>query len=155
VRIEAVKANGRRRAFEVTLPEGARTFPYARCAPAPSAKDPVVSAYVDPELGHEGFTYVLKSGVEGSIHVEQVLDYHRDPAYLRDLLVYRLTLEARDRLETSGLSTREVIRRLNTSATQLYRLLDPTNRTNTLDQMLRLLAALDCEVDVVVHARSA
>jgi hypothetical protein len=37
---------------------------------------------VDDELGREAFTYTLESGREGTVHVEQVLDYHRDPGYL-------------------------------------------------------------------------
>ncbi len=36
-----------------------------------------------------------------------------------------------------------------TSPTQLYRLLDQTNTNNSIDQMAKLLAALDCYVDVV------
>jgi hypothetical protein len=111
--------------------------------------------FVDPDLGREAFTYRLRSGAEGSVHVEQVLDDARDPSYLRDMLVYRLTLEAQARIATSPLSKREIIRRLDTSPSQLYRLLDQTNRAKSIDQMLRLLSVLDCDVDLVVQARSA
>ncbi|MBI2369746.1 MAG: hypothetical protein HYV08_05825 [Deltaproteobacteria bacterium] len=58
--------------------------------------------------------------------MEQVLEYNRDPNYLRDLLLYRLTLEAQRRINASPPSKREIIRRLGTSAAQLYRLLDQT-----------------------------
>jgi hypothetical protein len=47
------------------------------------------------------------------------------------------------------------IRRVGTSPAQLYRLLDTTNQRKSVDQMLRLLQALDCEVDLVVRARRA
>ena len=50
---------------------------------------------------------------------------------------------------------REIIRRLGTSATQFYRLLDQTNYRKSLDQPLSLLQALDCDVDFVVHTKSA
>ena len=55
----------------------------------------------------------------------------------------------------SPLSKREVIRRLGTSATQLYRLLDQTNTRKSIDKLLSLLEVLDCEVDLVVRAKSA
>jgi hypothetical protein len=54
-----------------------------------------------------------------------------------------------------SLSKRELCRRLGTSATQLYRLLDQTNYGKSIDQVLRLLRALDCDVDLVVRARTA
>jgi hypothetical protein len=86
--------------------------------------------------------------------VDQILDYNRDPDYMRKQLLYRLTLAALDALETSPLSRREIIRRLGTSPAQFYRLLDPTNDRKSIDKMTALLQALDCEVELVVHPRS-
>ena len=124
--------------------------------PVPAANPPpVTEVFVDEEMGREGFTYVLTSGKEGTVHIEQVLDYNRDPGYLRELLVYKLTLEARKRVDASPLSRRELIRRLGTSATQFYRLLDQTNYKKSLGQLLSLLHVLDCDVDLVVRARSS
>ena len=100
---------------------------------------------MDLELANEGFTYDLASGSRSSVHVEQVLEYHGDPGYLRDRLLYKLTLEARTRIGTCGLS------RLETSPAQFYRLLDTTNRRKSVDKMPALLHVLDCEVDLVVR----
>jgi hypothetical protein len=155
MKIRSVAWNNRKKAFEVETAGRSLVFPYAKAEPRPTGDDPIVEAYADPELGREGFTYVLRSGREGTIHVEQVLEYNRDPGYLRDLLLYRLTLEAQKRVEASGLSKRELIRRLGTSATQFYRLLDQTNSRKSVDQLLSLLHVLDCEVDLVVRAKSA
>lgn len=58
-------------------------------------------------------------------------------------------------MEATSLSKREIIRRLNTSAAQLYRLLDQTNYSKSVDQMLSLLQVLECEVDLVVRAKTA
>jgi hypothetical protein len=74
---------------------------------------------------------------------------------MRDLLLYRLTLEAQARVAASPLSKREIVRRLGTSAAPLYRLLDQTNFAKSVDQMLNLLRVLDCEVDLVVRTRTA
>ncbi len=107
------------------------------------------------EVGDEGFTFVLESGDEGTVHIEQVLEYNEDPAYLRDLLLYKLTLEAGKRVDSSPLSKREMIRRLGTSASQFYRLLDQTNYRKSIGQLLSLLHVLDCDVDVVVRTRKS
>ena len=155
MRIVTIKANNRRKCFEVVARAGGFDFPFVKCHPRPSSKDPVMKVFVDPELGREAFTFVLKSGQEGSVHMEQVLEFNKDPAYLRDLVVYQLTLEARRCMSESGLSKRETIRRLHTSAPQLYRLLDPAQARKSVDQLLRLLSVLGQDVQVKVFAKSA
>jgi hypothetical protein len=155
MRIRTVKANNRRKAFEVGIPRKHLVFPFARLEVQPSADDSITKVFVDRELGGEGFTYILQSGREGTVHIEDVLEYNQDPDYLRDLLLYRLTLEAQKRVAATSLAKREIIRRLGTSPTQLYRLLDQTNYRKSLDQMLRLLQVLDCDVELVVRAKSA
>lgn len=155
MKIRSVRQNNHKHAFEVSTWRHHLLFPYAKADPAPTAADPPIDVSVDDELGREGFTYRLASGREGSVHVEQVLDYNQDPAYLRDLLLYRLTIEAQRRLDASPLSKREIIRRLGTSPAQFYRLLDPTNYRKSVDKVLLLLNVLECDVDLVVRERSA
>ncbi len=87
--------------------------------------------------------------------MDDVLEYNRDPGYLRDALLYRLTVEARKAVAASPLARREIIRRLGTSPTQLYRLLDQTNYRKSVDQVLRLLQVLDRHVDLVVRTKTA
>src|SRR5216117_2297805 len=110
VKIRSVAFNNRRKGFEVRTARGALWFPYGKLEARPTPADPVVRASVDPELGREGFTYQLRSGKEGTVHIEQVLEYNQDPDYLRDVLLYKLTLEAQKRVEASPLSKREIIR---------------------------------------------
>jgi hypothetical protein len=155
MKIRSVKINNRRKSFEVKLFSKSLHFPYSKLEIQPSADDPLSHVYVDKELGSEGFTYTLKSGKTGSVHVDQVLEYNKDPWYLRDELLYRLTIEAQKRLDESVLSRREIIRRLGTSATQFYRLLDQTNYQKSVDQLLSLLQVLGCEVDLVVRPKTA
>ena len=127
MKIRSVRHNNRKKVFEVGTSTKKLVFLYSKAAPTPTTEDPVTELSVDPEAGREAFTYVLHSGRTGTVHVEQVLEYNQDPTYLRDLLLYRLTLEAQKRIAASPLSKREIVRRLGTSAAQLYRLLDQTN----------------------------
>lgn len=155
MKIRAVAGNNRKKVFEVTTSTRTWVFPYAKLKPQPTVQDPLERVSVDPELNREGFIYILMSGLEGTVHLEQVLEYNQDPGYLRDALLYKLTIEAQQRVQASPLSKREIIRRLGTSATQLYRLLDQTNSRKTIDQLLSLLHVLDCDVDLVVRATRA
>jgi len=155
VKVTSVTANNRKRAFEVKTRRGQWLFPYSKAEPEPTTSDPLVELYIDPELGREGFTYLLASGAEGSVLVDHVLDYNEEPGYMRDLLLHNLTVEALERIEASPLSKREIIRRLGTSPAQFYRLIDPTNYRKSVDKMLALLQVLDCEVEVIVRAKSA
>ena len=155
MKIQSVAPNNRKKAFEVKTSRKTFQLPYSKVDPQPSVADPITQLFVDKELGREGFTYVLESGKEGTVHVEQVLEYNQDPRYLRDALLYKLTIEAQKRIEASPLSKREIIRRLGTSATQLYRLLDQKNYRKSVDQLLSLLHVLDCDVDLLVRAKAA
>lgn len=155
MRVDSVKLNNKRRVFEIELGGKCYPFPYEKSEVVPTPDDPVVSIEIDWETAYEGFVYYLASGAEGYVHGEQALDYNRDPEYMRELLVHRLTVEAIQRMKKSRLSKREIIRRLGTSPAQFYRLIDPAYYGKTVDAMLQLLQALDCEVEVVVRDLSA
>lgn len=154
MKITGVTANNRKRVFEVETRRGAYVMPYAKVNPTPSSRNRIAEVYVDPELGREGFTYVLQSGAEGSVHIDSVLEYNEDPSYMANLALYELTVEARQRFEQSGLSTREVARWLGTSPAQLYRLLDPTNYSKSVKQLILLLYVLGFQVELAVRERS-
>ena len=155
MKVRVVRINNRRKAFEIRTSNRDLLLPFAKVEPKPTAADPVVRVYVDKEIGSEGFGYVLRSGREGTAHIEQVLEYNKDPDHLRDELLYKLTVEAQKRVGASPLSRRELIRRLGTSATQFYRLLDQTNYRKSVDQLVSLLQVLDCEVQLVVRPKTA
>lgn len=151
MKIKNVTANSRRKAFEVRTAQGTYLFPYAKLEQPPSSKDRLREVRVDKELASEGFTYRLESGREGTVHIDHVLEYNEDPKLLRDLFLYKLTVEVQRRLRKSVLSKREIIRRLATSPAQFYRLLDQTNYGKSVGQLLALLRILDCEVTLFVR----
>ncbi|MFI5035588.1 MAG: hypothetical protein ACHQFZ_05230 [Acidimicrobiales bacterium] len=147
MKILSVTANGRRRAFEVHTRSRTYFFPYSKAVPIPSGANPVVNVAPDPELGNEGFTYALASGREGSIHIDSVREVNHDPKYIAELLLYRLSVEAQHRMNSSGKTARVVARALNTSPAQLYRLMDPTNYSKSFRQLISLLNYLGVNVD--------
>lgn len=156
MKIRSVALNNRRKEFSVsTRSDVEYSFPYSEADPRPSPEDRIEEVYVDKELGNEAFTYILESREEGSIHIEQVLEYNEDPKYLADLLTYKLSLEAQKLIASSELSRRQVAKRLKTSVPQLYRLLDPANTRKSMKQLVALLHILNCDVDLVVKKRAA
>jgi len=156
VKIRSITSNNRKNEFSVITRSGVEySFPYSEADPRPSPDDHIERVFVDKELGNEAFTFILESGEEGSIHIEQVLEYNEDPQYLADLLTYKLSLEAQKLIESSELSRRQVAKRLRTSVPQLYRLLDPTNTRKSMKQLVALLHILNCDVNLVVKKRAA
>lgn len=153
MKIKKVVFNSKKRQFIVTLASTVYPFPFSRTEPTPSSRNRIVRLYIDGELAREGFTYVLEDGQEGSVLADHVLDYNSDPAYVRDMLLYRLSVAAQEAIEKSDLSRREIVRRMASSPAQLYRLLDQTNYRKRIDQMVKLLTILDCEVGFVVHEK--
>ena len=152
MKVQKVSINNRRKEFSVATHAGTVfTFPYAEADPGPSSKNRIEKVFVDRELGNEAITYVLDSGDEGSLHIEQILEYNEDPNYMADLLTYKLTLEALNGIENSGLSRRQIAKRLKTSVPQLYRLLDPANTNKSINQLVALLHVLNRKVDLVVN----
>lgn len=153
MKVRSVQFNNRRKDFTIVADGRSLLFPFNRCVPPPSAQNPVRQAYVDAELGAEGFTYVLANGREGTVHVDHVLEYNRDPQYMQELFVYNLTVQVKKLLEEQGVSKREIMRRLQTSPAQLYRLLDEQRTAKSLPQLFAILQTLDCEIDLVLKHR--
>jgi len=152
MKICSVSINNRRKEFSIVTRSGAAyNYPYAEADPQPEPENRIEEVFVDKELSNEAITYILNSGDDGSIHVEQILEYNEDPNYMAELLTYKLTLEARKSIETCGLSRRQVAKRLKTSVPQLYRLLDQANSRKSINQLVTLLHVLNCKVDLVVQ----
>ena len=150
-RIRSVRSDSRRRAFFLKTARGVLEFPWTQVEVVPSVQDPVVAIGPDPELAGEGFTYRLASGAEGTVHLDHVLRFVRDPEYQRRELLYALTNQAIDALAASGRAKRSIARQLGTSLAQIARLLDPSNSRKSLDQMVRLLAALGRRIELQIE----
>jgi len=145
--IRDVRINNRKKNIEIQTHKGVLSLPFAQLRVKPTAGNKITGIYVDPELGRRAITYRLSSGQEDSVHLDAFLDYNRDPEFLRRITLHKLTIEAIKAMKDSGLSKQEVIRRLRTSPSQFYRLLDSSNYRKSVDEMLRLLAVLGCNIE--------
>jgi len=146
MKIKKITLNNRKKSFEILTRQGVFEFPFSRL----KYPHKVSGVFVDKELGREAFTVLYPLQKAQTIHMDQVLEYNQDQGYLREMLLYKLSLEAQKALKKFKTSRREIIRRLGTSPAQFYRLLDQTYYHKTIDQMVKLLSALDYRVDVVL-----
>ena len=149
--IRRVRVNNRKKSFEIDTKKGAFSLPFSRLRLVPTSKNRVKEIYVDREVANRGITYVLESGKEDTVHLDAFLDYNRDPDFMREVALFKLTVKANEIMEKSKLAKREVSRKLRTSPSQIYRLLDTTNTKKTIDQMVKLLAALNYQIDFKVN----
>ncbi len=147
MKIKSVETNNRKKAIEIETSNGRLTLPFSRLELKPSSKNGITNIYVDKELASNAVTYVLASGDEASVHIDAFLDYNKDPELLRNAALHQLTIEAIKLMKKSSLSKQEVIRRLKTSPSQLYRLLDTANYSKSIDEMLRLVSVLGYRVE--------
>lgn len=85
MKISKVVVNNRKGQLELTTRSGdVHPVPFTKLDPLPSPHDRIGAAYVDRELASEAVTYVLESGAEGAVHIDQALEYNRDPLHLLD-----------------------------------------------------------------------
>ncbi len=150
IKIKEVNYDNKKRCFYIETSRGTLPFPYSKLHLIPTGNNKIKKAYADKEIAYDGFTYILESGDEDTVPVDAVLEYNKDPDYMRQMLLYKLSLKAQKILEKKKINKREVIRRLKTSPAQFYRLIDQAFYGKTVDQMIRLLSALDYSVEVVI-----
>jgi predicted XRE-type DNA-binding protein len=139
------------KSFELFANKKKWLFPYSKLNLKPTMNNPIAKVVVDSDFGDEGFTYYLKSGTEATVPMDAVLEYNKDPKYIREQLLYNLTLQARQIIKQKRISHNEIIRRMKISQMHFYRIINTTCYTKTIDQMVLLLAALDYCVDVKIR----
>jgi len=149
-KIKKVCVRPEQQCFEIATSKAAYTFPFSRLMEDVGPGNTVVKAFVDPELASEAITYFLEDGTEGALHLDSVLEVNEDPEYMKNLLIYNMTVSAIECVDQCGLSKREIARRLKSSPAQLYRLLDTANYSKSINQLLMLFHICGATVDFVV-----
>ncbi len=146
-------ADYRARAFVIHLGQRKLRYPFALLDPKPSTRDRFVRYYRDETVGQAALWYVLQSGRQGYLSAEQVLTFYREPSDSKGYVLWTLTTAAIEHMKHTGLSRRQILRRLHTSSAQLDRILDASNVRKSVDGVLALLEVLGYEVEVTVRRK--
>lgn len=147
-KIKSVEANNRKKSLIIQTSKGEMTLPYSKLRTPPSSENKIVEIFPDREIKNEGITYQLEDGTEETVHVDVFLNFNKDPDYIRELALYDLTIQIQKQRSKLKVPISELSRRLNTSRSQIHRLLDQTNYKKTLDSMLDLACALGLDVEI-------
>ena len=142
--IKDVEINNKRKVITITISGKRKSYdlPFWRLRIKPTLNDRIHDCFIDPDLGMESITYTLESGTTDSIHLDAFLDFNNDPDHLRKNRLYDYTNQANDFIDNYDVSISELARMMNSSRSQVYRLLDPANNSKSVDSMLRLLGVL-------------
>lgn len=148
MKITSLTQNSRKRCFILKIGSREYEFSFSYLAVKPSARNPIRSLTIDKDTGKQSFSYKLKDGRGDTVLAEQVLHVNQDPEVLRKELLYKLTYEIQELIAARKLTKRSVARLLNIHPAQLYRLLDQKFYGKTIDQMIRVFAALGETVEI-------
>lgn len=146
MKIEEVKINTVLNHIEV-LASRLMIFPLSKLKKPFSSYKNISEFFIDEELGCEAVTLISKTGEEESIHLDSFLEINSDPEYFRNLFLYELTSDLVKVFDSDGLVKKHVAAKLDTSMAQLYRVLDTTNYSKTLDQVIKTFAAIGYKVN--------
>lgn len=130
---------------------GLVVFPFANADPALPHQDAIETLFIDTEAARAAFTYVLGSGREGTIHVEQVLEYNLDPTYLRALLLYRLTRRSPEHNRRTTVIEAEIDAPAQDIGCAVESPSRQTNNRKSVERLIRVLYVLGRDVDLVVR----
>ena len=87
MKIRKIETNNRKGEFRIITYSGdSYPFPYVKADPQPESANGVADVVADRELDKEAFTYTLESGDEGTVHLDQVLEYNEDPIVRTDIV---------------------------------------------------------------------
>ena len=146
MKVTDVKIDSRKK--ELVITAGRKTFRYPLAFV--SSGDGVIAAEADQETGNEAITCLLASGNTRTVHLDDIRAQLGDADYLREQMLYGMTLQAQKSVRERRVAKRGLCRLLHTSPAQVYRLLDQTCYSKTVDQMLRLLQVLGCTVKLEI-----
>lgn len=153
-----IKPNYRKRVLEVVLREGRTTKKYnlpfgALGVKKIGNKNRFVSIVLDHELGDQAASFVLEDGTRGDFPADFVL-YHCDPTY--DWApINQLKMMLKDKIGAAKLSVRVLADALNTSPSQVVRLLQKNQASKQLLQLLKLAELAGYQVEFSLKKKRA
>jgi len=158
-KFKEITPNYRKSTLDITLQEGKKlsqySLPFAVLKGGKSIgkKNPFVSISIDRELGSQGASYKLEDGTRGDFPADFVL-YYCDPTYDWSP-INQLKRTLKDRLQASNLSIRVLADALNTSPSQVVRLLEEDHASKQMLQLLQLAELAGYHIEFNLKKKSA
>jgi hypothetical protein len=157
-RFKEIKPNYRKKVLEITLEEK-RRFTHYRLPFAVfrkygiSSANRVSSIEFDPELGNHGAAIALEDGRKFDFPADLVL-YYCDPDYDWSP-IRQLKRALRDKIAASSLSVRVLADALNTSPSQVVRLLEDDRAGKQWAQIFRMAELAGYRIEIQLKKKTA
>ncbi len=153
-----IKPNYRKNALEITLVEGRKAkkyhLPFAVFRDKKiSSKNRFSTIMIDRELGAQAASFVLEDGSKGDFPADLVL-YYCDPAYDWSP-INQLKRALKDKLGASKLSVRVLADALNTSPSQVMRLLQENRASKQIAQLFQLAELAGYRIEFNLRKKKA
>ena len=141
-KFKKVTFDNKKRTFHLEYSSGLKVdCPYS----ALGIREKVTDAAPDSEVGDHSFYFVLESGKKDYVPYDQPLHIAQNPEYLKQQTLYEMTKAINEFIRKEKVPKRELARRLDTSMSQLSRLLDTTNYKKELSRLIEIAAMLNYE----------
>jgi hypothetical protein len=141
-KFKKVAFDNKKRIFHLEYTSGLKIdCPYS----ALGIHDKVTDAAPDSEAGEHSFYFVLENGKQDYVPYDQPLHIAQVPEYAKEQALYEMTKTINELIRKGKVPKRELARRLNTSMSQLARLLDTTNYKKELSRLIEIAAMLNYE----------
>jgi len=157
-KFKEIKPNYRKNVLEITLQEAKKTRSYTLPFTVfrdvkISGKNRFTSITIDRELGDQAASFVLEDGSKGDFPADFVL-YYCDPTYHWSP-VNQLKRALKDKISTSRLSVRVIADALDTSPSQVVRLLQENKVSKQIVQLFRLAELAGYQVEFSLKKKKA
>jgi hypothetical protein len=157
-RFKNIKPNYRKNVLEITLQEGRRlthySLPFAVFTGMHiSTRNRFASITIEAVLNDQGASFVLEDGTRGDFPADFVL-YYSDPAYQWSP-INQLKRVLKCKLATSKLSIRVLADALNTSPSQVVRLLEENRASKQLLQLFQLAEVAGYQIEFSLKKKPA
>ena len=157
-KFKEIKPNYRKNVLEITLRDGKKiksySLPFAVFRDVKiSSRNRFTSITIDRELGNQAVSFVLEDGSKGEFPADFVL-YYCDPTYHWSPL-NQLKSALKDKISTSRLSVRVIADALDTSASQVTRLLQENKAFKHIVQLIRLAELAGYQIEFSLKKKRA
>jgi len=153
-----VTPNYHRRTLEFVVRQGRKTISYSMPFAAlknvkVSTRNPFVSLKIDKEFNSQSISFVLKNGQRGDFHVDLVL-YYCEPDYEWSPL-NQVRTKLKEALQSARISVRVIAELLDTSPSQVLRLLGEKRTPVQLQQIARIASIVGYSLELDLKKKVA
>jgi len=157
-RFKKIIPNYRKGVLEIMLQEGRKlnryNLPFAIFSGINmGARNRFTSITIEKELGGQGASYVLEDGTRGDFPADLVL-YYSDPTYQWSP-INQLKRALKNKIADSNLSFRVLADALDTSPSQVVRLLEEDRASKQLLQLFKLAQVAGYDIEFTLKKKTA